>query len=250
MFKNTMLIIFLFSLFISSNEYAYANEQSCISSDGTPNHKIGNFPTRGNPHKFKKQRIKFCFPKKPIKTDKNKYVASVVGITLTGIPIRPGTADWYDKNSPRKHSKDKSSGLNLEAIRPYEKIFGIDRFNGHVDHRGLYHYHKSNPLLLLNDEPLIGYAADGFEILYIPENVKPSWQLKKGNRKVEPFGKFDGAFKEDYEFVAGSGDLDECNGKFVNGQYKYFATDTFPFFPRCHWGEISRDFIEKRKKRK
>ena len=26
MFKNTMLIIFLFSLFISSNEYAYANE--------------------------------------------------------------------------------------------------------------------------------------------------------------------------------------------------------------------------------
>ena len=64
---------------------------------------------------------------------------------------------------------------------------------------------------------------------------------------VEPFGKFDGAFKEDYEFVTGSGDLDECNGKFVDGQYKYFATDSFPFFPRCHWGEISRDFIQKRK---
>ena len=45
----------------------------------------------------------------------------------------------------------------------------------------------------------------------------------------------------------GSGDLDECNGKFVDGQYKYFATDSFPFFPRCHWGEISRDFIQKRK---
>jgi len=116
-----------------------------------------------------------------------------------------------------------------------------------VDHRGLYHYHKSNPSLLLNDESLIGFAADGFEILYIPEDVKSSWQLKKGNRKVEPFGKFDGAFKEDYKFVAGSGDLDECNGKFVNGQYKYFATDSFPFFPRCLWGEISRDFIQKRK---
>ena len=245
MFKNTILIVFLFSLFISSNEFAYANEQSCISSDGTPNHEIGNFPTRGNPHKFKRQRIKFCFSKSPIKTDKNKYVASVVGVTLTGIPIRPGTADWFDRNSPRKHSKDKSSGLNLEAIRPFEKIFGIDRFNGHVDHRGLYHYHKSNPLLLLNDEPLIGYAADGFEILYTPEEVKPSWQLKKGNRKVEPFGKFDGAFKEDYEFVEGSGDLDECNGKFVDGQYKYFATDTFPFFPRCHWGNVSRDFTRR-----
>ena len=104
--------------------------------------------------------------------------------------------------------------------------------------------------LLLNDEPLIGYAADGFEILYLPEDIKSSWQLKKGNRKVEPFGKFDGAFKEDYEFVVGSGDLDECNGKFVNGKYKYFATETFPFFPRCHWGKVSKDFIQKRKKRK
>ena len=250
MFKNAILIIFLFSLFISSNEYAYSNEETCILSDGTPNHKIGNFPTRGNPHKFKKQKIKFCFPKMPIKTDKKKYIASVVGVTLTGIPIRPGTADWYDKNSPRKHSKDKSSGLNLEAIRPYEKIFGIDHFNGHVDHKGLYHYHKSNTSLLLNDEPLIGYAADGFEILYLPVDIKSSWQLKKGNRKVEPFGKFDGAFKEDYEFVVGSGDLDECNGKFVNGKYKYFATETFPFFPRCHWGKVSKDFIQKRKKRK
>ena len=247
MYKNIMLIIFLFSLFVSSGEYAYANEQVCISSDGTPNHKIGKFPTRGNPHKFKRQKIKFCFPKNPIKTDKNKYIASVVGVTITGIPIRPGTADWYDKKSPRKHSKDQSSGLNLEAIRPFEKIFGIDDHNGHVDHRGLYHYHKSNLSLLLNDEPLIGYAADGFEILYIPEGLKPSWQLKEGERKVEPFGKYDGSFKEDYEFVEGSGNLDECNGKFIDGIFKYFATESFPFFPRCHWGEISIDFIQKRK---
>ena len=60
------------------------------------------------------------------------------------------------------------------------------------------------------------------------------------------FGKYDGAFKEDYIFVEGSGDLDECNGKFVNGIYKYFATETFPFFPRCHWGKISKDFGQKR----
>jgi hypothetical protein len=30
------------------------SELSCISSDRSPNHKIANFPTRGNPHKFKK----------------------------------------------------------------------------------------------------------------------------------------------------------------------------------------------------
>ena len=246
MYKLIILFLSFFGPLVLGNGYTYAQEQTCISSDGSPNHEIGNFPTRGNPHKFKKQKIKFCFSKNPTKTNKNKYIASVVGVTLTGIPIRPGTVDWYDKNSPRKHSKDKSSGLNLEAIRPYEKIFGIDRYNGHVDHRGLYHYHKSNSLLLLNGKPLIGYAADGFEIFYIPNKVKSSWQLKKGNRKVEPFGKYDGAFKEDYRFVEGSGDLDECNGKFVNGIYKYFATETFPFFPRCHWGKISKDFRQKR----
>ena len=48
----------------------------------------------------------------------------------------------------------------------------------------------------------------------MPEKVKSSWRLKKGKRNVEPFGKHNGAFKEDYEFVEGSGDLDECNGKF------------------------------------
>ena len=52
--------------------------------------------------------------------------------------------------------------------------------------------------------------------------------------------------RKDYRYVEGSGDLDECNGKFVNGIYKYFATETFPFFPRCHWGKISKDFGQKR----
>ena len=66
--------------------------------------------------------------------------------------------------------------------------------------------------------------------------------MKKGNRNIEPFGKFDGSFKEDYEFINGSGDLDECNGKVFEGNYKYFATENFPFFPRCHWGEVSKDF--------
>ena len=36
-----------------------------------------------------------------------------------------------------------------------------------------------NPSLLLNGEPLICYASVGFEILYISENTKTSWQLKK-----------------------------------------------------------------------
>ena len=78
--------------------------------------------------------------------------------------------------------------------------------------------------------------------MYIPGKFKTSWQLKKGNRKNKPFGKYNGSFKEDYEFISGSGDLDECNGKIVDGAYRYFATNSFPFFPRCHWGDVSKDF--------
>ena len=35
------------------------------------------------------------------------------------------------------------------------------------------------------------------------------------------------------------------NGGTLNGKYVYFATDEFPFFPRCHWGNVSKDFIQK-----
>ena len=238
---NNFNILF-FCLFIIINDTAHSSDQKCIISNGVPNHEIGKFPTKGNPNKFQKQKLRFCFSKKPLRNNDYSYIVSTVGVTLTGIPIRPGTAAWYDENSSKKHSKNKSSGLNLEAIRPFEKIFGIDEHNGHLDFRGLYHYHKPNNSLLLNGEPLIGYAADGFEILYIPGKFKTSWQLKKGNRKTKPFGKYNGSFKEDYEFISGSGDLDECNGKIVDGAYRYFATNSFPFFPRCHWGDVSKDF--------
>ena len=220
---------------------------TCISSNGIPNHKIGQFPTHGNPHEFRAQNVTYCFPSNPTKRSYRKpsYRAKVIGITLTGMPIRPGTADWYDASSHRGHSRNKSSGWNLEAIRPFEKIFGIDDTNGHVDRRGLYHYHKITDALIKNDNSHIGYAADGFQIHYIKDDLKTSWQLKEGKRPTEPFGNFDGSFHQDYEYIENSGDLDECNGKLLEGVYTYFATNVFPFFPRCHWGEVGQDFVRR-----
>ncbi len=62
-------------------------------------------------------------------------------------------------------------------------------------------------------------------------------------RPSGPGGTHDGTYVQDYEVVAGSGTLDECNGAMVDGQYVYFATDDFPFFPRCFKGTVSNDFI-------
>ena len=44
-----------------------------------------------------------------------------------------------------------------------------------------------------------------------------SWKLKEGLRSTAPGGKFDGNFEEDFEYIANSGSLDECNGKKING---------------------------------
>lgn len=60
--------------------------------------------------------------------------------------------------------------------------------------------------------------------------------LKGGTRPTAPGGAHDGTYVEDFQFVATSGNLDQCNGALVNGTYTYFATDTFPFFPACLMG--------------
>ena len=59
-----------------------------------------------------------------------------------------------------------------------------------------------------------------------------------------------GAFTQDYEYVDGLGDLDQCNGRydpnsvtpeFPDGIYYYvgrFRSDNFPFFTRCLKGDF------------
>jgi hypothetical protein len=120
--------------------------------------------------------------------------------------------------------------------------------------------------------PIIGFALDGYPI-YGPfgydasgalKRMTSSYRLRKiTDRKTLPDGTLltpsqegpsiganypPGAFAEDYEYVAGSGDLDESNGRFAktpeypNGTYAYFLTGTWPYLigPRYH-GEAPLD---------
>ncbi|MCP4072694.1 MAG: YHYH protein [Hyphomicrobiales bacterium] len=57
---------------------------------------------------------------------------------------------------------------------------------------------------------------------------------------------YNGTYVEDWQYVANSGSLDQCNGGMLNGKYVYFATKTYPFFPRCMWGAVSSDFTRGR----
>ena len=105
--KNFIIMLKLFALLFffeflplswsySDVQIFVQGSQRCITSNGVPNHKIGQFPVKGNPHSFKEQKLKYCISLKPTINQLPNHKAKTIGITLTGIPIRPGSADWYE----------------------------------------------------------------------------------------------------------------------------------------------------------
>lgn len=213
------------------------DDQRCITSNGVPDHETG--PWRAGAT-VEEQEHQFCMDATPELTDTITRRARISGITITGIPLRPGTAEYYDASVEKGYSRDDSSGWNVEGMGGLI----MDGQNAHVDGGGMYHYHGiPSAVVDALEGSLFGYAGDGFEIHYMGSDAKSSWQLKAGERESGPGGKHDGTYVQDYEFVEGSGTLDECNGGMLDGKYVYFATDTFPFFPRCFKGTVSSDFI-------
>jgi hypothetical protein len=212
----------------------------CIVSDGLPDHDTGTFPNRNNPNSISAQNVSVCVPANPQKGTKAQDVR-VPGIAVNGIKIRPGTADFYDASTPRGHSRNPRSGWNLDGMGARNTL-GLDIQNAHVGPEGDYHYHGMPPALTTpSNDTLMGYAADGFEIHYVGSNARSSYMLLPGARATAPGGAHDGTYNEDWTFVSGAGNLDQCNGGMSGGQYVYFATDTYPFFPRCLYGtDITR----------
>ena len=51
----------------------------------------------------------------------------------------------------------------------------------------------------------------------------------------------DGTYLEDYVFTD-AGDLDECNGMTVDGQYGYYVTVTYPWVLQCLVGAPDASF--------
>ena len=152
--------------------------------------------------------------------------------------------------------------------------------HAHVQPNGSYHYHGI-PELLINilgnnkGMTLVGWASDGFPVYarygFSDANnsnssviaLQPSYKLKSqpdtnrpstltaliggpGQGTTNPNTPIPmGAFTQDYEYVDGYGDLDQCNGRFgvtpefPDGIYYYVVTDNFPFFTRCLKGEFN-----------
>ncbi|MFZ4816744.1 MAG: YHYH protein, partial [Phototrophicaceae bacterium] len=148
-----------------------------------------------------------------------------IGVAVNGLPI----------NGPNE-AQDLGFG------DPYTDGL-LDFCGGHTSPQE-YHLHRRPDCLFDNIEGnpdlIVGYSFDGYAI-YAPfvcedaacttvREVQSSWQ-----RTSDVTAAWDA-----HEYVAGSGDLDECNGMMGDdGVYRYFATDTFPYFLGCYVGEPS-----------
>jgi len=207
-----------------------------IESNGLPDHSTGQFPNSGNPNSISAQNHQFRVTLNPQKSG-NATPVQLAGVAVNGVPMEPGTAEFWNQ--------DRSSGWRIQAQGPGVNL-GLDQNHAHVQPGGMYHYHGV-PTGVINNasSSLIGWAADGFEIHYAGNQSKSSWRLKSGTRPSGPGGKYDGTYENDFEYVAGSGNLDQCNGGDLNGKYVYFITDDYPYIQRCVFGIPDSSFAKR-----
>lgn len=160
------------------------------------------------------------------------------GLMLDGsVFFHPGDAQSYN-----------NAGV-WNRLAYYFENQDMDASNGHSTPTNMYHHHFDN--LQLHDwdatkhSPIVGFAWDGYPV-YGPygyantdgtggiQRMRSSYATKSYTTRTNgpnvnaqyPIG----CFIEDWQYTAGSGDLDEYNGRFCitpeypNGTYAYFTT--------------------------
>lgn len=221
-----------------------------IMSNALPNHATGEFPNSGNPNTISEQDRTWTFPTEPVFTG-TATSAREPGVAINGVKFEPDTAERATCDSGEVHS--------IEAIQDVTDL-GLDFNNAHVQPTGEYHYHGVSDLLVNlyssgQDLVHVAFAADGHLIYYSKSGAyAPSYRTgtdaRDGtnctytsggpNGRTISFGpERDGSLKSDWEYNESYGQLDECNGVTVDGQYIYLITDEYPFVPRCLMGSFT-----------
>jgi hypothetical protein len=265
------------------SKYSWSSDESdrILIGNGVPNHEVGTFPNPDNPNAIGEQNVNKRFTLCPtIITESGLEVvgpALAIAYALNSVKFDPATAGRCNDSGECSLARGQGN-WNIEALGHDTFDFGDDMNHAHVQPTGEYHYHGMPELLMefLGDDRgmiLVGWASDGFPVYaryaYTNPNdsnsaiepMQPSFRLKTepdSNRPMVltkltggPGGSTNpnteipmGAFTQDYEYVEGLGDLDQCNGRFgvtpefPKGIYYYVVTDDFPFFTRCLKGDF------------
>jgi len=251
----------------TSSVYSWACSGAVLSlrGNGIPDHTVtgGNFATP-----MSVQNVAVDFTLTPSNTGGVTGGAANVGYALNSVKLDPGTAGTCTSDATSTTPGGGCVAVNGRDPWRIEALggaftFGTDENNAHVQPNGQYHYHGMPEGIIkkLNKGTamtLVAYADDGFPIYArygytVPADSRSaikamtgSWQKKPtpdpGRPSVSIFPM--GTFTQDYQYVAGSGDLDECNGRtgvtpeYPNGTYHYYITETYPYIQRCVKGRL------------
>ena len=228
----------------------YATGNVYITCTGIPGYTIG--PSWGNnPNTPTNQNFVFKITRTPVP---NTGTATATPLGHTGI--------W--SNGVSMYNAWDAMSYNNGGVWRQNAIVvegpGFDSCLGHPAANGEYHHHL-NPKCLYNDRdssrhsPLIGFALDGYPIYgaygyanpitpgalksmrssYRPRAITTRTTLPDGSTASQAgpavsTAKPIGYYLEDFEYVAGRGDLDVHNGRFCvtpeypQGTYAYFVT--------------------------
>ncbi|MDA8641594.1 YHYH protein [Flavobacteriaceae bacterium] len=267
---------------ISRYSWTSNGSQRILSGNGIPNHEVGTFPNNNNPNTIREINVNKRFTLCPeiISESGLELVGPALAIAyaINSVKFDPGTAGRCNDLGECSLAQGQGN-WNIEALGHDTFNFGDDMNHAHVQPSGEYHYHGMPELLIefLGDNQgmtLVGWASDGFPVYarYGYSNTNdsnstiksliPSYRLKSqpdsnrpmvltslaggpGQGNTSPNTPIAmGAFTQDYEYVEGLGDLDQCNGRFgvtpefPSGIYYYVVTDDFPFFTRCLKGSV------------
>ncbi len=250
----------------STATWSCSGSTRLLSANGLPDHAVGSFPNANNPNAITAQPVNATLTLTPANTGTATAVGGptgTAGYVLNGVKIDPGTAGSCDNGGGSCSLIGNSGAWSIEALGQSSFNFGTDSNNAHVQPGGAYHYHGMPEGYVARlgkgvAMTQVGWAGDGFPIYarygYSSAGdatsavrvMKASWRLKAvpdANRPATSLYAM-GTFRQDYEYVAGLGDLDECNGRtgvtpeFPTGIYHYFATDNYPYLQRCVKGRL------------
>ena len=258
-------------LFTGQVTISSSGSQCIIQSNAIPNHDF-NDATASFATNVTEQNVQYFFNASP--TISGSSTALSLGtseaIFLNGVKVDLLAAACYGVGDERTGCGQNQIN-NPWRYDPMSSLnnFGTDIHNAHVQPTGEYHYHGNPVAMFIQDcvgkqaSPVIGFAADGFPIYGTcftdpstgqVRKAISSYQLKTGPRVDEGIytapivggnvdsANYDGQFRGDWEYTVALGDLDECNGMTVNGQYGYYVTDTFPWVINCFKGSPSASF--------
>jgi arylsulfatase A-like enzyme len=231
-------------------------DKCVFNTNAIPNHDF-NDGGSAFPNDVSEQNDQFEITIAPTKASQVTRLSLQVdnAILLNGVKVDLLAAGCYGIGNGKIGCNDISELWRYDPMHTANG-FAVDSHNAHAQPDGTYHYHGSPIALFENNanqySPVIGFAADGFPIYgtYFDDegqvrSVTSSYRLKLGDRPNgvgDPGGSYDGSFIDDYEYVEGLGDLDECNGMTLNDDYAYYITVGYPYVLSCFSGTPDSSF--------